>query len=133
MLGCAGLKTEEIKDKLVNLTIKMESIEVYSFVQYMIDKIGSEEWMRIQIDVLTIGLKEFRNYGTYSIALFYVRELYSIRETADNQKLLIHILEEVGRTAVKECVYEIAKEILMLEPENEWANMIIQAKGINDT
>ena len=71
-----GVSTHEF---CVEYAKREQSIEIYCFVQYMINKTKSIEWMKTAIDVLTIGLESLKDFGVCDVALFYIRELENSR------------------------------------------------------
>ena len=68
----------DINSFCVNHAQKEQSIEIYNFVQYMVNKTKSVQWIRTAIDVLTNGLESLKEYGVLDIAAYYSRELVNI-------------------------------------------------------
>ena len=52
-----------------------ESMAVCGFIQYMIEKTDSNEWIQLQIDVMTQCLECMKKYGIDSVIKFYTRLL----------------------------------------------------------
>lgn len=116
----------EVRDILVNLSEKVQTVETCGFVHYMIKKTKSEQWFRIQIDILTLGLQAFIDYGVNSIALYYVRELVKISRSSSNLELYLKLYSEPYHIVDRNEAEQLAKEILNLEPENQSAKEVLE-------
>ncbi len=92
----------------------------------MIKKTKSEKWFRIQIDILTLGLQAFIEYGVNSIALYYVRELVNISRNSSNLELFLKLYSEPYHIVDRNEAEQLAKEILNLEPENQSAKEVLE-------
>ena len=123
----SGMDLQMVRDILVHLTAELQSVEACGFVHYMIKKTQSEEWFRIQYDILTVGLKEFRKYRVNSIALYYVRELVNISRTAGNLELFLRLYHEPDYVVDRKEAEYIAKEILGMDPDNRIAKGVLNA------
>lgn len=101
-------------------------METCGFVHYMIKKTKSEKWFRIQIDILTLGLQAFIEYGVNSIALYYVRELVNISRNSSNLELFLKLYSEPYHIVDRNEAEQWAKEILNSEPENQSAKEVLE-------
>ena len=63
------------RDFCVEYAKREQSIEIYNFVRYMINKTKSVEWMQVAVDVLTIGLESLEEFGVNDVASFHIREM----------------------------------------------------------
>lgn len=71
----AGKSMSEIRKILMDYARQSESMAVCGFIQYMIEKTDSNEWIQLQIDVMTQCLECMKKYGIDSVIKFYTRLL----------------------------------------------------------
>ena len=67
------------REFFVEYAKREQSIEIYNFIRYMINKTKSFEWMKTAVDVLTTGLESLKDYGVYDIASFHIREMERVK------------------------------------------------------
>ena len=66
-----GLSMKEVSDMLIKQAKTSESMAVCGFIQYMIEKNNSREWIQMQIDVMTQGLECMKEFGIDGVAEYY--------------------------------------------------------------
>lgn len=116
---CENMDIKNIRDTIMTIAYDTESICIYSFIQYMIEKTGKVYWMELAIDVMLNPLCFVE--GAYSVALFYARELLLIDKTVKNLERVIFFYHIPEKLVDKAEAQFIAQEILKVEPDNEVA------------
>lgn len=116
---CKNMSISDIKDIIMMIAYDTESICVYSFIQYMIQKTEKLEYIELAIDIMLHPFCFLE--GAYSIALFHSRELLAITKKIENLEriLFFHSIPE-KLVDDKEAKY-IIKEILKIDPNNKVA------------
>lgn len=112
-----------IKNILLEAAYEMESLCVYSFVQYMVNKTKKISWLELAIDIL-LGPLCFME-GAYSVALFHSRELLLVNRSVENLERLLFFYDIPEKLVPIEEAKMIAEEILMKEPNNKVALSVI--------
>lgn len=116
---CETMDDNNIRDMIMMLAYDTESICVYGFIQYMINKTKKISWIELAIDIMLNPLCFIE--GAYSVALFHARELLQIDKSVNNLERIIFFYNIPEKLVGEEEVKIIAKEILALEPDNEVA------------
>lgn len=112
----ASLGDNEKKKLILLLAYDSESIAIYSFVRYMVEKYKTQFWLELSIDIMINPLCFVE--GAYSIALFHAKELLEMDLSIKNLERILffyNIPEKLIDDAEAEA---IAKKIIELEPEN---------------
>lgn len=113
----------KFRDILMNIAYETESISVYGFVSYMIQKQENAEWINLAVDIMLNPLCFIE--GAYSIALFHARELLSIDRNAENLERILFFYNIPERLIDEEEARCIAEELLAIESNNKVAFQII--------
>ena len=116
---CETMDDDNIRNTIMMIAYDTESICVYGFIQYMINKTKKISWIELAIDIMLNPLCFIE--GAYSVALFHARELLLIDKSVDNLERIIFFYKIPEKLVDEEEVKIIAKEILALEPDNEVA------------
>lgn len=116
---CRELDTFELRDVILNIAYETESISVYGFIVYMIQKREKTEWIKLAIDVLINPLCFIE--GAYSIALFHARELLGYDRNVENLERILFFYNIPEKLIDDVEAYRIAEEILSMEPDNKVA------------
>lgn len=116
---CQKLDADGIRDMIMTIAYETESICVYSFIQYMIEKTKKTNWMELAVDVMLNPLCFVE--GAYSAALFHSRELLAVERSVENLERIIFFYEIPEKLVEEEEARCIAKEILKAEPDNKAA------------
>lgn len=66
-----GKDIESVRDVLIIYAKENAAIDVCAFIQYMIEKTNSKEWIQMQIDVMTQGLECMKEFGIDGVAEYY--------------------------------------------------------------
>ncbi len=119
---CNNIQLSDIKDILMNIAYDTESICVYSFIQYMIQKTEKEEWIKIAIEIMSNPLSYIE--GAYSVALFHAREILSAKKSVDNLERILFFYNIPEKLINEEEALCIAEEILDIEPKNKIAHSV---------
>ena len=70
---CGKIDDISVSDIILNIAYDIESMAVYSFIQYMINITEKKTWIELAIDIMIHPLCFIE--GAYSVALYHVREL----------------------------------------------------------
>ena len=120
---CKNMDTESIRDMIMNIAYNTESIYVYSFVQYMINKTTNVSWIKLAIDIMLNPLCFME--GAYSVALFHARELLITEKNVENLERILFFYNIPEKLIEEEEARYIAKEILIMEPNNKAALSVL--------
>lgn len=120
---CEKMNPSDARDTLLTLAYDMESICVYSFVQYMISKTNSPLWIELAIDVMVHPLCYFE--GAYSAALFHARELLKLEYNVMNLEMILFFYNIPDKLIKKSEAVSIANELLNIEADNKVALRIL--------
>lgn len=113
---CNHMDLNNIRNMIMIIAYDTESMCVYSFVRYMIEKTRDVFWMKLAADLMIHPLCFVE--GAYSVALFHARELLSVERFVENLDRILffyNIPEKLIDKAEAQC---IAREILKIEPNN---------------
>jgi len=116
---CKTMNVNSIRDMIMTIAYDTESICIYSFIQYMIEKTRKTSWIELAIDVMLNPLCFVE--GAYSVALFHARELLLIENNIKNLERIIFFYKIPEKLIDEKEAKYIAKEILKVEPDNEVA------------
>ncbi len=119
---CKEINVLDLRDILMNIAYEIESINVYGFISYMARKQESEEWIKLEIDILINPLCFIE--GAYSLALFHARELLNIHRNVENLERILFFYHIPEKLVEKDEADRIAEEILAMESDNEAALLI---------
>lgn len=114
------------RDIMMSIAYETESINVYGFLSYMIQKHKEEEWLKLTVDIMINPLCFIE--GAYSIALFHTRQLLSINRNAENLERLLFFYNIPEKLIDQKEAYCLAEELLCIEPDNKVA---LQIKNSN--
>lgn len=117
-----GIDTPRVRDIMMNIAYETESISVYGFLSYMIQKRESERWLKLVIDIMLNPLCFIE--GAYSIALFHARELLSINRTAENLERVLFFYNIPEKLIDEREACCLVQELLNIEPDNKVALQI---------
>lgn len=120
---CKDMDTESIRDTIMDIAYDTESLCVYSFVQYMIHQTGNISWIKLAIDIMLHPLCFME--GAYSVALFHARELLTAQKSVENLERILFFYHIPEKLIEEEEAQYIAKEILLMEPDNEAALSVL--------
>ncbi len=121
---CKSMDDNSIRDMIMTIAYDTESIGVYSFIRYMIEKTKKRSMVELAVDIMINPLCFVE--GAYSVALFHARQLLLIEKNVANlEKILFfyHIPEKLIDKEEAQC---IAKEILKMEKKNKVALDVIK-------
>lgn len=113
---CNDMDLNSIRDMMLNIAFDTESICVYSFVRYMIEKTRDVFWMKLAADLMMHPLCFVE--GAYSVALFHARELLSVERSVINLERVLWFYHIPEKLIDKAEAQSIAQEILKIEPDN---------------
>ena len=116
------MSAPRVWDIMMNIAYETESISVYGFLSYMIQKRESERWLKLVVDIMLNPLCFIE--GAYSIALFYARELLSINRTAENLERILFFYNIPEKLIDEGEACYLAQELLNIEPDNKVALQI---------
>ena len=116
---CKNMNAARIEDMILEIAYETDSISVYSFVRYMIEKTGSSDWRKLAFQVMAFPLCFVE--GAYSVALFHARELLSMERTVENLDRMLFFYDIPERLLDQKEAKAIVNEILTIEPKNELA------------
>ena len=123
---CKEIDAEELQNLMLELAYEMESINVYGFVRYMIEKERKESWIRLAINIMLNPLCFIE--GAYSIGLFHARELLAIDRNVENLERLLFFYNIPEKLIDYEEASSIAEELLLMESDNEVALELLDFK-----
>lgn len=120
------LGKEETENILITLASEHDDITTYGFAIYMIeeDKDNRVFWLEMAIFLMEDPFCWLE--GGYYVALHHMRQLLEEEYSVGN---LIHLLsfnEIPGKLVSDQEAIKIAKEILLLDPNNERANAYLK-------
>ena len=124
------------RDIIMNLAYDTESIAIYGFLRYMLEKNKTKYLVAIllmlkikiemTIDVMINPLCFVE--GAYEVALFHTRELLKIDFSVETMEKVI-FFHDIPEKLVEEKEAEaVAREIIKIEPDNCVANRILKNK-----
>lgn len=116
---CEQFPKTKLRDEMLNLAYDTESMSIYAFSQYMLQKSDEKEWMNIIIEMMINPLCFIE--GAYSIALYYARELIKYDKTVDNLERLLFFHNIPEKLICDEEAKLIAKELLNMDADNKVA------------
>lgn len=116
----------EIRDVMMNIAYSTESICTYSFICYMIQQKGTVNWINLAIDILLNPLCFIE--GAYAVALFHTRQLWEFDKSSDVMKKILFFYDIPEKLIGEEEAIEIAKKLLVIEPNNEIAISILESQ-----
>lgn len=116
---CKNMDANSIRDMIMTVAYDTESICVYCFIQYMIERTGEASWIELAIDTMLNPLCFIE--GAYSVALFHARELLLIEANVKNLERILFFYNIPEKLVDKEEAKYISKEILKKEPDNDIA------------
>lgn len=115
---------DEQRDVIMNFAYDSESIAVYSFLRYMMEKHKTQFWLELTIDVMINPLCFIE--GAYSIALFHARELLAMKLCITNLERIL-FFHNIPEKLVEDTEAElVAKKIIEIEPSNVVALEILK-------
>ena len=120
---CEKLDPSDVYKEILMLAYDMDSICVYSFIQYMISKTNSITWNELATEVMMHPLCYIE--GAYSAALFHARELLKLEYNANNLERILFFYDIPEKLIKKSEAEAIAKELLNIEPDNKAAQHIL--------
>lgn len=123
---CKEIDAEELQNLMLELAYEMESINVYGFVRYMIEKERKESWIRLAINIMLNPLCFIE--CAYSIGLFHARELLAIDRNVENLERLLFFYNIPEKLIDYEEASSIAEELLLMESDNEVALELLDFK-----
>ena len=123
---CEEIDAEELQNLMLELAYEMESINVYGFVRYMIEKERKESWIRLAINIMLNPLCFIE--GAYSIGLFHARELLAIDRNVENLERLLFFYNIPEKLIDYKEASSIAEELLLMESDNEVALELLDFK-----
>lgn len=123
---CKEIDAEELQNLMLELAYEMESINVYGFVRYMIEKERKESWIRLAINIMLNPLCFIE--GAYSIGLFHARELLAIDRNVENLERLLFFYNIPEKLIDYKEASSIAEELLLMESDNEVALELLDFK-----
>lgn len=121
---CSLMNAYEIRDVIMNIAYDTESLFVYGFVCYMIEKTKAIIWIELAIDILLNPLCFIE--GAYSVALFHARDLLITEKSVKNLERIIFFYNMPEKLVDEVEAKKIAIEILRLEPDNIVANALLK-------
>lgn len=121
---CSSMNVYDIRDLIMNIAYDTESLFVYSFVGYMIERTKSIIWIELAIDILLNPLCFIE--GAYSVALFHARNLLLIENNVKNLERIIFFYNMPEKLVDEAEAKKIANEILKLEPDNIIAHDVLK-------
>lgn len=114
------------RDIIMNLAYDTESIAIYGFLRYMLEKNKTKYLLEMTIDVMINPLCFVE--GAYEVALFHTRELLKIDFSVETMEKVI-FFHDIPEKLVEEKEAEaVAREIIKIEPDNCVANRILKNK-----
>ena len=127
------------RDIIMNLAYDTESIAIYGFLRYMLEKnktkyslyaqyaiVYTKYLLEMTIDVMINPLCFVE--GAYEVALFHTRELLKIDFSVETMEKVI-FFHDIPEKLVEEKEAEaVAREIIKIEPDNCVANRILKNK-----
>lgn len=116
---CKTMDDNSIRDMIMMVAYDTENICVYGFIQYMIRRTGKASWIELAIDIMLNPLCFIE--GAYSVALFHTRELLIIEKSVKNLERIIFFYNMPEKLVDEDEAKCVAKEILVVEPDNEVA------------
>ena len=119
---CERFPMNEIKEMLMEIAYKTESIVVYGFCCHMIYKKNTPEWHELALNIMLNPLCFIE--GAYSIALHHARELLVYDKNVENLESLLFFYEIPEKLLGYEEAISIVNDILAMDPENEVARKI---------
>lgn len=123
---CEKLDPSDVYNEILMLAYDMDSICVYSFIQYMISKTNSIVWNELAMEVMIHILCYIE--GAYSAALFHARELLKLEYNAKNLENILFFYDIPEKLIKKSEAESIAKELLNIEPDNKAAQHILTGR-----
>ena len=106
---CEGVAINDLRDIIIKIAYETESICVYSFVNYMIQKTKEIGWIELAIDIMINPLCFLE--GAYSVALFHARELLHIEKSIKNLDRILFFYNIPEKLIDEEEVNYLIKEI----------------------
>lgn len=119
---CTSMESSSIKDLMMSIAYETESICVYSFICYMLNKSREVNWIELAIDIMLHPLCYVE--GAYSVALYHARELLEVTRSIKNLERILFFYDIPEKLINQEEAKSIAEEILRMEPSNEVARKV---------
>ena len=119
----------KIRDYLISETFKIESISVLGFALYALGKFQNEFWRDIVIMLLLHPLCYLE--GAYSVAFFHVKEEVRLNRNEHTLTSLLFFYDIPEKLLSKNEAIEIAKEIILMNPNNSTALAILNSQNEN--
>ena len=115
---------DEQRKAIMSMAYDSESIVVYSFLRYMVEKYKTQYWLELIIDVMINPLCFIE--GAYSIALFHARELLEMNFCISNLERILFFFN-IPEKLVGDIEAElVAKAMIEIEPGNVVALEILK-------
>lgn len=117
---------EKLENILLEIAFEDEDISTYSFVMYMTekDKENRKFWLRIAMELMDLPFCWIE--GGYSVALHHAKQLLKEEYSVENLICLISFNEIPEKLISDEDAIKIAKEVLILDPNNIRAREVIR-------
>lgn len=119
---CKEMEITKLRDMMLNIAYETESMSVYGFIVYMLQKNKNLEWLKLAIDVLLNPLCFIE--GAYSIALFHARKILDHETNVENLERILFFYNIPEKLIDDEEAYCISEKILAREPDNKVALQI---------
>lgn len=116
---CLNLDMSIINNTIMTIAYDIESICIYSFVQYMIQTTKKIEWIKLAINIMLNPLCFIE--GAYSTALFHSRQLLEYNNNVENLERILFFYNIPENLIDKKEAKNIAEEILSIESDNKVA------------
>ena len=114
------------RDIIMDLAYDTESIAIYGFLRYMLEKNKTKYLLEMTIDVMINPLCFVE--GAYEVALFHTRELLKIDFSVETMEKVIFFHDIPEKLVEEKEAEEVAREIIKIEPDNCVANRILKNK-----
>ena len=119
------ISLNEQRDMIMNLAYDTESIAIYGFLRYMLEKSKTKYLLELTIDIMINPLCFIE--GAYAVALFHTRELLKVDFSVETLERLI-FFHNIPEKLVDDKEAElVAREIIKIEPDNCVANCILKS------
>lgn len=113
---CLNMNFNLLRDIMMNMAYDTESMCIYSFLRYMVEKNKTKDWLELIIDIMINPLCFVE--GAYSIALFHTRELMKIDSSVSTMEKFLFFFNIPEKLVGKSEAELVANKIIQLEPNN---------------
>lgn len=122
---------EETESILTTLSFEQDDITTYGFAIYMIEKDKGNKVFWLEMAIFLMEGPFCWIEGGYYVALHHMRQLLEEEYSVENLTHLLSFNEIPGKLVSDQEAIKIAKEILLLDPNNEIANEYLKKSDIN--